>query len=287
VISGHVGAWGIPFRTLALHDAARLAETVHAAGFATVWVPGGRDESLLDRLMELVGLVSGVSIASGVLVSWRHPPEEVAARLLAADPALVRRLVLGIGVSHPEISSNAASDPVGQTAGYLRDLRARLDAEHTPSIVLGALGPRMTRLAAEATDGAHPYHMPPAHTARARAALGRGKLLAPEQPVILESDPEAARTIAREHLAAYLGHVNYRRSWLASGFSEDDLDGRGSDRFIDGIVAWGSVDRIRERVAEHRAAGADHVAVQILQPAGVPAFDAPWSVLGAALREAS
>ncbi|MCU1439671.1 MAG: putative F420-dependent oxidoreductase [Rhodoglobus sp.] len=287
MISGQVGVWGIPFRSLPLDDAARLAETVHAAGFTTVWVPGGRDESLLDRLIGLVRLTSGASIASGVLVSWRHPPEEVAARLLAADPVLLRRLVLGIGVSHPEISLNAASDPVGQIADYLRDVRARLDAEHTPTIVLGALGPRMTRLAGEAADGAHPYHMPPAHTERSRGTLGPGKLLAPEQPVILETDPEAARTIAREHLAAYLGTGNYRRSWLASGFSEDDLDGRGSDRFIDGVVAWGSVDRIRERVAEHRAAGADHVAVQILQPAGVSAFDAPWTVLGAALHEAS
>ena len=123
----------------------------------------------------------------------------------------------------------------------------------------------MLALAAERTDGAHPYNVPPEHTARARGILGPDKLLAPEQAVLLETDPAEARRIGRAHLAIYLGLPNYTNNLRRFGITDDDLAGDGSDRLVDMLVAWGDADAIRARVQAHHDAGADHVAVQVLR----------------------
>jgi probable F420-dependent oxidoreductase len=82
--------------------------------------------------------------------------------------------------------------------------------------------------------------------------------------VALETDPSRAREMARGHMELYLGLPNYTNNLLRNGFSEDDLKDGGSDRLVDAIVAWGDEQAIAERVRAHRAAGADHVAVQVV-----------------------
>lgn len=131
-------------------------------------------------------------------------------------------------------------------------------------LLLAALAPGMMQLAAERTDGAHPYLVTPAHTAEARVTLGPGKILAPEQGVVLLEDPEAARRVAREHLAIYLPLENYTRCWQRLGFGDADLADGGSDRLVDGLVAWGGEDVIAARVRAHLDAGASHVPVQVI-----------------------
>jgi probable F420-dependent oxidoreductase len=130
--------------------------------------------------------------------------------------------------------------------------------------VLGALAPKMLELARDRAHGAHPYLVTPEHTRRAREILATGQLLAPEQAFVLEVDPERARAVARGHLEMYLGLPNYRDNWLRTGFDEADLADGGSDRLVDALVAWGDEDAVRQRVEEHVAAGADHVALQAL-----------------------
>ena len=137
-----------------------------------------------------------------------------------------------------------------------------------PPRLIAALGDRMLRLGAERADGVHPYLVTPRHTAHARALIGPDTILAPEQAVVLTADPVTARAAAREHLALYLTLTNYCRSFLRQGLTEDDLAGGGSDRLVDALVAWGPPERIAARVAEHHAAGADHVGVQILPAPG-------------------
>jgi probable F420-dependent oxidoreductase len=149
--------------------------------------------------------------------------------------------------------------------------------------MLAALGPRMLGLAAQRTLGAHPYFVPPEHTAVARAALGAGPLLATEQMVVLDDSPTSARAIAREHASRYLVLPNYTNNLRKLGFDDDDFAGTGSDRLIDAIVAWGDGDSIVRRVRAHHDAGADHVCVQVLlaDPAGFPRDQ--WRALASAL----
>jgi probable F420-dependent oxidoreductase len=102
--------------------------------------------------------------------------------------------------------------------------------------------------------------------------LGDSAILAPEQAVILERDPEKARTIARGYMQHYLKLENYANNLLRLGYSEADLGGGASDRLVDAIVGWGGIEAIEKRVKEHLDAGADHVSVQVLteDPARIP-----------------
>jgi probable F420-dependent oxidoreductase len=87
------------------------------------------------------------------------------------------------------------------TRRYLDDLDAVFPTVPRDRRVLAALGPKMLELARDHAGGAHPYLMTPEHTEVARAALGDGPLLAPEQHVVLETDRARARAIAREGIA--------------------------------------------------------------------------------------
>jgi probable F420-dependent oxidoreductase len=152
-----------------------------------------------------------------------------------------------------------------------------------PERVLGALHPRMLALAAERTAGAHPYLVPPAHTARARTALGPGRLLAPEQAAVLETDAAKARTIARTHMAPYLMLPNYVRNLKTLGFGDADLADGGSDALVDAIVVWGDAPAIAARVRAHHEAGADHVCVQVLTADPFTLPRAEWRALAPVL----
>jgi hypothetical protein len=65
----------------------------------------------------------------------------------------------------------------------------------------------------------------------------------------------------------YLELPNYTNNFLRLGFTEDDLRDGGSDRLIDAVYAWGDENRIRARIEEFFAAGADHVAIQVVTAA--------------------
>jgi probable F420-dependent oxidoreductase len=152
-----------------------------------------------------------------------------------------------------------------------------------PERVIAALAPKMLKLAAEKARGSHPYFVPPEHTVAARAALGKGPLLAPEQAVVLETDAATARQIGRSHMSIYLGLPNYVNNLKRLGFTDDDVANGGSDRLVDAIVAWGGIDAVKQRIKAHHDAGADHVCLQVL---GADPRLAPlpqWRELAAAL----
>jgi probable F420-dependent oxidoreductase len=140
----------------------------------------------------------------------------------------------------------------------------------------------MLQLAAERADGAHPYFVPPEHTARAHQILG-DRFLAVEQAVVLESDMAKAREIARSHMSLYLTLPNYVSNLRRLGFGDDDFADGGSDRLVDAIVACGDITVAIDRVRAHQSAGADHVCIQLL-PAEPQALPMPqWRELASAL----
>ena len=162
--------------------------------------------------------------------------------------------------------------PVATMRAYLEAMReAPYQApppREKPLTVVAALGPRMMKLSAELADGAHPYNTTVEHTAEARAILGPGKLLCPEVWVLLERDRTRAHDAARQALSRYLQLDNYVNSWRRQNFGDGDLAGGGSDRFLDAIVAWGDEAAIRARIKQYWDAGADHVCIQPISPAG-------------------
>jgi probable F420-dependent oxidoreductase len=159
-------------------------------------------------------------------------------------------------------------------------MRAFLDALTVPHdhLCIAALGPRMLELAGARTAGTHPYLVTPEHTASARQAVGPDALVAPEQGVVLETDADTARAIARRALGAYVGLPNYVNNWKRLGFTDDDVASL-SDGLVDALFAWGDVDAIAARVDEHRAAGADHVCLQVVHAPRSPIPRSAWKAL--------
>jgi probable F420-dependent oxidoreductase len=279
---GRYGVWSIGLRS---EDPSRRGELGEAAaeleelGYGAVWLGGNSTARHALPLLEATGtLTVGTSIQS----IWDYGAEESAASFAEVDAAHPGRFVLGLGVSHAKLTDRYRR-PYSALVAYLD----ALDAAGVPADrrVLAALGPKTLKLAAERAAGAVPYLVTVEHTARAREILGAGPLLAPELKVVLETDPDRARTLARETLAMYLALPNYAQNFLRLGFTEDDLADGGSDRLVDALFAWGGEDRVRERVDAFHAAGADHVALQVVAEGTRDALPREeWRRLAALLR---
>ncbi len=129
-------------------------------------------------------------------------------------------------------------------------------------ILLAALHPKMLALSATEADGTHTYFVPPEHTAKIRAQIGPKAMICAAQAVILESDPTKARAAAREYMKTYVPRLpNYTNNLKALGWADKEFENGCSDRLVDAIVAWGSEDKIRERIDAHLKAGATHVCI--------------------------
>ena len=157
------------------------------------------------------------------------------------------------------------------------------ESDCRPVRVLAAYGPAMLTFAAEHAAGAHTYLGPVEHTSWARERLGPDSLLAVEQAAVFEEDAAEARRVAREHVEYYLRTPQNLAKFRRFGYGDEDFRGGGSDRLVDALVAWGSVDRIAARIRDHLAAGADHVCVQVLGTEPGAASMSRWRLLAEVL----
>ena len=234
---------------------------------------------------------STLKVATGIVNRYGRDPLACNAAMQTLNEAFPGRFLLGLGVSHEHlvawVRKHDYSKPYSGMVEYLDAMdKARFFAptgEPPARMVLAALGPKMLRLAAERTAGAHPYFVPPEHTAIARETMGPEALLAPEQMVVLETDPDRARTIARQHMAVYLQAPNYTNNLKRLGFTDEDVADGGSDRVVDAVVAWGTIDDALARVQAHHDAGADHVCIQVLDEDMTHLPRTEWRELAAAL----
>lgn len=268
---GKVGVWSGRLQRRPTAAALELASEWDELGFGGLWVPespAGKDVLVFATI--LLGATPRIPVATGIANIWVRDPVAMAGARRAIGDAFAGRFVLGVGVSHASTVDGRGhryAKPLAAMRSYLEAMHAAPFDGHPPPteppIVLAALGPRMIGVAAELADGIHPFLTTPDHTASARQLLGDG-LIAVEQGVVLAADLSAARATARANLARYLAWPNYRNHFLRSGFSDDDLADGGSDRLLDATYALGGIEAVRRRVQEHLAAGADHVAIQIV-----------------------
>ena len=263
---GTVGIWRHPSGLTP-----EVVAEVEALGYGAIWVgvsPPG-DLALVERLLDTT---ERIAVATGIVNVWKDDAATVGAswhRVTARHPD---RFLLGLGIGHPEATGEYRS-PYATLVSYLDHLdELKVPAEGR---VLAALGPKVLRLSAERAAGAHPYLVTPEHTRQARQILGDGPLLAPEQKLVLEADPERARAIARPRVQnPYLGLTNYLSNLRRLGWTDADFADGGSDALIDALAVHGDAAAIARGVTSHLDAGADHVAVQVLNPDPLPALRA-------------
>jgi probable F420-dependent oxidoreductase len=252
-----------------------LAE-VEALGYGAIWV-GGSPPGDLKIIENILDATDHIAVATGILNVWKDDAATVGPsyhRLADKHPG---RFLLGLGIGHPE-ATQEYQKPYDKLVSYLDELdELEVPAEGR---ALAALGPRVLRLSAERSAGAHPYLVTPEHTRRAREILGAGPLLAPEQKVVLETDPERARAIGRPRVQQpYLGLTNYLSNLRRLGWTDADFADGGSDALIDALVVHGDAQAVADGVTAHLDAGADHVAIQVLNEEPMLALQAIASLL--------
>lgn len=261
---GRVGIWTGALRmeeNIASGAAVKAAAELEELGFGAIWLgfsPG------VQHAVPLLAATSRIVVATGILSIWEHEPGEVAAQHTAVTAEHPERFLLGLGVSHEVLVKERYKRPLAAMQAFLDGLDAAPSPVPASQRVLAALGPRMLATARDRAAGAHPYLVTPEHTRRAREAIGPDRLLAPEVKVVIDSDHDRAREVARSHVGFYLDLPNYANNLRRLGYTDADLGDGGSDRLIADVVAWQGADAIKERVAAHHEAGADHVCVQVL-----------------------
>jgi probable F420-dependent oxidoreductase len=270
---GRVGIWYGGIDALPTPEAQRAAQLVEELGFGALWVAEavGRDPFVSSAV--LLGATSTLKLATGIANIYARDPMTMAAGQKTLAEAFPGRFLLGLGVSHGHLVAGIRKHDYSKPYSYMAEYLDKMDKalfmargpEADPGRILAALGPKMLELSATRANGSHPYFTTPEHTQISRDVMGADALLAPEQMVVLETDPTEARRIARAGMKIYLGLPNYYNNLARIGFDESDWTNGGSDRLVDAIVVWGTEEQIAARVAEHHAAGADHVCVQVLQ----------------------
>lgn len=236
------------------------AVEIERLGYGAVWV-GGSPAGDLNYVEPILERTETLQVATGIINVWTAKAEEVAEAYYRVEDAYPGRFLLGIGIGHPEHTEEYRK-PYDVLVEYLD----ALDAAKVPTsrLVVAALGDKVLKLSAQRSAGAHPYLTTPEHTEHARDLLGETVLLAPEHKVVLSTDAAAARAVGRETVDFYLNLSNYLNNWRRLGFTEQDIAKPGSDKLIDAVVAHGTAEDIAARLRQHVAAGADHVAIQVL-----------------------
>jgi len=264
-----------------------LAQRVEGLGYSTLWYPEAFHYETFGLGGYLLCKTRNLIVASGIANIYARDPAAAAMGHNTLNELYGGRFVLGLGVSHAPVVSNMRGHeykkPLAAMRAYLDGMDAAWKATHTApvhkQIVLAALGPKMSELAAQRTLGAFPYNVTPAQAMISRNITGPKAAIICEHKVCLTTDPAVARNVARASLATYLTLPNYYENWFRLGFNESDTQNGGSDRLMDALVAWGDVETIKAKLRVYFEKGADQVVIQPLRADGENGPD--WNVLEA------
>lgn len=261
---------------MSLPEAVAFAKKVEGWGYSALWIPDALGRDPIAHASWLLANTEKLILATGITSIYGRDARAAKSGQNTLAEQSGGRFLLGLGVSHKPfvegIRGHNYGPPLATMKAYLEamasvDYTSTPPAEEPPTVI-AALGPKMLALSASHAQGAHPYLVPPEHTAEAREIVGPDTWICTEQKVLLETDAGKARDIARKSLTIYMGLPNYRNNIMRYGFAEDEFENGGSDRLIDALVAWGDEKAIQTRLQAHLDAGATQVCIQALDPAG-------------------
>jgi len=273
---GEIGVW-TSYRSIGEENAGEAAALAESLGYGAFWLGGS---PRLASVAPLLAASERIAVATGIVNVWQYDPATLASEYAQLARVYADRLLLGIGVGHPEATSEYAT-PLAKMTSFFDGLDAAPTPVPAQARCAAALAPAMLEFSARRGLGAHTYFVPVEHTRFARELLGEGALIATELACVLDGDGESARAKARAYAQLYLGLRNYTSNLRRFGFGDSDIDGGGSDRLIDAVVPQGGAEEIAAVARAHLQAGANHVCLQPVGVSGVPR--AEWTALAAAL----
>ena len=209
---GRIGVFSVPLEVLPRERGAAFARRLEELGYTAVWTGEGLGtREIFTNAMGVLAGTERIVFCAGIANVWGRDPVTTVTSTRTVQESYPGRFLLGLGISHRE-----QVDPRGHVYGKpIETMRRYLEGmDMVPFVsplpgeaamtspverVLAALRPPMVRLSAEAADGAHPYLTTAETTRIHRQLLGPGKMLAPEQAFLLETDP-ARREILHNHL---------------------------------------------------------------------------------------
>jgi probable F420-dependent oxidoreductase len=266
---GKIGIWFF-LDGMNAADSVAFARKVEKHGYGALWIPEAVGREPFAHAAYLAAHTEKVVFATGIANIYARDPITMSASSKTVAELSGGRFLLGVGVSHKPQVSNLRGHSYDKPYSYMKEYlpkmksalyRAPLPKEEVP-VVIAALHPKMLALAAEQTNGTHTYFVTPEHTAKTRAAIGPKPWICAAQAVILETDATKARAMARTYMKTYVPRLpNYTNNLKNLGWQDKDFENGGSDALVDAIVAWGSADKIRDRIDAHLKAGATHVCI--------------------------
>lgn len=278
---GKIGLWFF-FDAMTAPQTAELAQKAEKLNYKTLWIAEAIGREPFAHAAYLLSKTERLNLATGIANIWARDAITMNAAARTVSELSGGRFLLGIGVSHKPIVSNLRGHNYDKPYSYMKEYLPKLKgglygapgAKDPLPIVIAALHPKMLALAAAETNGTHTYFVPPEHTAKVRAQIGPKPWVCVEQALVLETDAAKARTVARAYMKTYVPRLpNYTNNLKNLGFKDEEFADGCNDRLVDAIVAWGTEDRIRDRIEAHFKAGATHVCLQPLRPDGAPTPD--------------
>lgn len=156
------------------------------------------------------------------------------------------RFILGLGVSHGPMNERLGVQtgrPLSDMRAYVSRLRAaEKQVGELPPIMLAALRPKMTELAAELAAGAVWANASRSHMAASLAHIpaekrADGFFVGDMIPTCIDDDREAAANVMKRVLSGYVILPNYRNYWKEAGYREEM-------EAIEAALAAGDRDRV-------------------------------------------
>ena len=272
---GRVGIWTSALDLQPMSKAKEAVIELEELGFRCIWVPEAVLREPFASCGVLLEATKKITMATGIASMYARSAATMNAGWKTLTESFGNRFLLGIGASHEhlveKLHKTSYDKPYSAMVEYLTAMDSALFFGAAPTVaprrVLAALGPKMLKLSAEMGIGAHPYFVPVEHTSFARQILGPDALLAPEVAVVFDTNPQTARETARKFMLTYNRLPNYANNLLRLGWKQEDIAGPDkmpSDKMVDAIVAWGTLETITDRIKAHLDAGASHVSVQVL-----------------------
>lgn len=226
-------------------DDVKLAQQAESFGFDSVWTAESWGSDVVSPLAWIGAQTSRIKLGTGVMQLSARTPASAAMTALTLDHLSGGRMILGLGVSGPQVVEGWYGQPfprpLSRTREYVqiirdvlaRDERVTNDGPHYPlpypggtglgkplrsithplrpdiPIVLGAEGPKNVALTAEIADGWLPIFTSPDHLQELADTTLKDR---PEHfriyaPVLVNvsEDLDEARMAARWMLAFYIG----------------------------------------------------------------------------------